>query len=676
MRRETPHFYEFGPFQLDPSAPLLLREGRPVSLTLKSLETLVVLIERGGRVVSREELIEAVWPDVEVEENNLSVNVSMLRKALGEGDDGEKYIETVPRRGYRFTAMVRDIPVESVELIYTRHSRSQVSIEESTELHAPGAAAPNATLVVTPTAPVRATKPTPTKPRFAIPTRWPVLLIVVVTVAGLVVGASLIRRRWQGDGGSVSGQKAAATNGVGAAVRSLAVLPFSGEYSDDFGASNTDADGELTNAVVARLAAPGNVNIAPQSAVLAEKMTRNNILLAGHALHVDAVLTGVVYTNDAERISLRLHLFSVRGGEVLWANTITASRADLHKLVEQIARSVLAGLERLRAAEEYAQRARRHTTNREAYQHYLQGRFLWEQRSDVFAANYVQWLKDNIASVNQLEQARALDPNFALAYVGLADHYKAGDYSNPEWRRAEEYALRAIALDPDLAEAHATLAFIRMFHYWDWGGAEAEFERALELDAACVTAHQWYALFHALRGNSTESIKEITRARELAPYSLSIMIDAAEMQYYATGVNPHMIFSDTIGPLVHVLELHRNAAEARALLAHVYWMSGEHERAAELARGCDWKGSPQDYARCRAGPRKGSREFNNIPDAQTYQRAVWHAQVNQREETLDLLERAYRYHHFFIIYIKADPFFKNLRDEPRFQDLERHLGLL
>jgi|GEM_PF-2445880 len=133
MSSETPHFYEFGPFRLDPSTPLLLREGHPVALTLKALETLVVLVECGSRVVSREELIEAVWPDVEVEENNLSVNVSALRKALGESKDGQKYIETIPRRGYRFTATVRDVPVESVELIYTRHTRSLTLIEESSD---------------------------------------------------------------------------------------------------------------------------------------------------------------------------------------------------------------------------------------------------------------------------------------------------------------------------------------------------------------------------------------------------------------------------------------------------------------------------------------------------------------------------------------------------------------
>src|SRR5215216_3281443 len=115
MTNQEPHLYEFGPFRLDPATPVLWREGHPVSLTPKALETLVVLVECRGRVVSREEIIEAVWPNVAVEENNLSVNVSMLRKALGEAEGGEKYIETVPRRGYRFNVPVRDVRVESAE---------------------------------------------------------------------------------------------------------------------------------------------------------------------------------------------------------------------------------------------------------------------------------------------------------------------------------------------------------------------------------------------------------------------------------------------------------------------------------------------------------------------------------------------------------------------------------
>src|SRR2546423_9187830 len=113
----SPNFYQFGPFLLDSSLPLLFRDGEPVSIPLKALETLVALVEHSGRVVKREQLIEIVWPDTVVEENNLSVNISLLRKALGDREDGDQYIETLPRRGYRFTAVVRDVPTESAELM-------------------------------------------------------------------------------------------------------------------------------------------------------------------------------------------------------------------------------------------------------------------------------------------------------------------------------------------------------------------------------------------------------------------------------------------------------------------------------------------------------------------------------------------------------------------------------
>jgi len=129
MKSSPTSFYEFGPFLLDPSLPLLFRDGEPVPLAPKALETLVALVERAGRVVKREQLIEIVWPDTVVEENNLSVNISLLRKALGDREDGEKYIETVPRRGYRFTEIVRDVPIESAELIYARHTRSPTPID-------------------------------------------------------------------------------------------------------------------------------------------------------------------------------------------------------------------------------------------------------------------------------------------------------------------------------------------------------------------------------------------------------------------------------------------------------------------------------------------------------------------------------------------------------------------
>ncbi|MBC7933003.1 MAG: hypothetical protein H7Z38_20765 [Rubrivivax sp.] len=193
-----------------------------------------------------------------------------------------------------------------------------------------------------------------------------------------------------------------------------------------------------------------------------------------------------------------------------------------------------------------------------------------------------------------------------------------------------------------------------------------------------MTAHQWYALFHALRGNHTESVEEVTRARELAPYSLSIAIDAAEMQYYRAGTSETGSYNDAIELSHRVLDLHNESGNAQIVLTHAYWMHGEgddFERAVAIQTNDTWKGSPQDYARKRAGPRKGSREFDDIQHPHTLSYARWSAVLNRREEALDLLERAYRDHHFGIIYIKAEPFFKNLHDEPRYQELLQKLGL-
>lgn len=671
MSSKTPHFYEFGPFKLDPSTPFLLRDDQPVSLTVKALETLTVLVERSGRVVSRDELIEAVWPDVAVEENNLSVNISFLRKALGETPEGKKYIETVPRRGYRFVAPVRVVPIESLEITYSKQTSSTVLVEETSETDAVLDIKPVATTTQAIVTPVSSNS------RLRNLARWPVLFAVIAGIAVLAAGASLISRRWQRNGESAPARKAVASD---LAVRSLAVLPFkAGSNLINFGLYNGGEHEELTNAVVERMSATGKLNITPQEALLAEKATPHNVLLVGHKLNVDAVLTGAIFQNDAEVMRLRLHLISVNGGEVLWADTVGYSPKDLPALADSVTRNVLAGLHRLRSAEEYERRATRHTANRDAYQHYLQGRFLWEQRDDVFAPNFIAQTEGMTASTNQLEQARLLDPNFALAYLGLADHYKTSDYKEGEWRRGEEYALKALALDPNLAEAHATLAFIRMFHYWDWAGAEVEFKRALELDPDCVTAHQWYALFHALHGNNGESTKEITRARELAPFSIVVAVNAAEMLYYHAGSVSTGSYNNAIYPSIRILELHREASRAEIVLSQAYWMHNENrdrEKAVAVATNGTWKGSPEDYARWRAGPRKGSREFDNMPRQDTFHCAQWSAVLDRREEALDLLERAYDEHHFFVIYIKAEPFFTNLRDEPRYQDLLRRLNLL
>lgn len=622
--------YEFGPFRLDTSIPMLSHEGEPIPLPPKAMETLIALILRGGRVVSREELIEIIWPDAVVEENNLSVNVSILRKQLGERSGGQTYIETVPRRGYRFTAEVREplaghaeVPVSSVTGITFR--------------------------------------------------RWRALLITLAII--IAAAASWAGLGWRGGqiqhaSAAGRGQTAPASMTGGWAPVSLALLPFRSLAASDYSAERQTAAAELTDAVTARLRAPGTVHLTPPGAMLSANMKPLNFLITGRTLEADAVLSGVIFPGEPEEVYLRLHLVSIGGGEVLWAATFRHSRDDLPGLLNAIARGVEDGLGRLAGRQEYDQVARRHTASPEAWQHYLQGRFIWEQRHDVFAPFPLSF-DEPAVSIHHFERALALDPGFALARVGLADHYKTTGLTPDSARRAVELATEAVAIDPMLAEAHATLGFIRMFHHWDWAGAEGYFRRALELDPGCVTARQWYALFHSLRGNDGEAIQQIMLARELAPYSLIILLDAAEMRYHARR-NMYSSYAIAARSARHARTLQPGSAAARDLLMRAYWMDGNLEPAAALY---GWKTDPEAFARDKAGPRRGSAGFDAIPPRDTYFRAQWHAWLNQREEALELLERAHRERHFFIIYLEADPFFDTLSEEPRFQELLQKVGL-
>jgi hypothetical protein len=186
-----------------------------------------------------------------------------------------------------------------------------------------------------------------------------------------------------------------------------------------------------------------------------------------------------------------------------------------------------------------------------------------------------------------------------------------------------------------------------------------------------VTAHQWYALFHALRCNSFAAQEEIAHAIKVAPHSLSIFADLGEIQYYGGRLNG---YDGAVNSLLDAMQKYPHSMVVHGLIRS-YWMDGQFEKLDELQPNRKHQTNPQEHARELAGPRKGVAGFDDISQPATYNHARWHAVLNQREEALDLLERAYRAHHFFIIYIKAEPFFDNLREEPRFKALIRKVGL-
>ncbi len=269
MHPENPPFYEVGSFRLDPCAPLLLRDGHPVALTLKALETLLYLVEHRGRVVSREELIEAVWPDVAVEENNLSVNVSAVRKVLGERQDGEKYIETVPRRGYRFTATVRDVAVESAELIYVRH-----------------------------------TQPTPAK-RISRATNGLVLAVSVLFATGCV--AYIYSRAW------TKPKDVFHTPALG----SIAVLPLKAITKNK---SDEPLSLGLADSLITRLGSSQKIIVRPLSSVTIYAGSVYDTLEAGRRLQVDAILDGS-FQRAGNRLRVTVRLLRVAYGKKFWEVT-------------------------------------------------------------------------------------------------------------------------------------------------------------------------------------------------------------------------------------------------------------------------------------------------------------------------------------------------------------------
>src|SRR5215217_671429 len=271
MNSEKPHFYEFGPFRLDPFAPFLWREGQPASLTPKALETLVVLVRHCGHVVSREELIEAVWPNVAVEENNLSVNISFLRKALGETPEGKNHIETVPRRGYRFVVPVRIVPIESLEITYSKQTSSTVLVEETSETDAVLDIKPVATTAQATVTPVSSNS------RLQKLARWPVFVAIVIIVAALVTGASFLKNRWQQE------RTAVAVGDDRTQIRSLAVLPLKPITTDNRDALSLG----LADCLITRLGSSQNIIVRPLSSVTKYAATEYDALKVGRALQVD-----------------------------------------------------------------------------------------------------------------------------------------------------------------------------------------------------------------------------------------------------------------------------------------------------------------------------------------------------------------------------------------------------
>jgi TolB-like protein/DNA-binding winged helix-turn-helix (wHTH) protein/tetratricopeptide (TPR) repeat protein len=478
MVRQARHIYEFGPFRLIAEERQLLRDNQLVPLTPKSFDLLVVLVENSGHLLEKGELMKRIWPDSFVEEANLSVKMSELRRALGEGPNEHQYVETVPRRGYRFVAGVKERWGEGME------SSNRESSEGDND-RAPVADYERQTSSLSLAAASRARRP------FR---RWALVLVGLLVLSALLLGlnAGGLRERLSGNGNPTR-------------IQSLAVLPLenlSGDASQDY-----FADG-MTESLITDLAKIGALRVISRPSVMQYKGARKPLPEIGRELNVDAVLIGSV-VRSGERVRIAVQLIHAATERNIGSYSYERDLRDVLALQREVTQDIVGKIRIKLTPQEQMQFGSARPVNPEAYDQYFRGRYyLNRQNKD-----------DNEAAIRALERSVATDPTFAAAYAELAQAYvwKLFLFSPGEKQWAEKAfvaAEKALALDPDLAVAHLARGRILWTpaNHFPHEKAIQEYRRALTLNPNLDEARNQLALIYCHIGALDEALQESHKA--------------------------------------------------------------------------------------------------------------------------------------------------------------------
>ena len=477
MSRETKELYEFGEFRLDASRRLVSRGDEPVRVTSKALETLLVLVRNRARVVTKDELMQILWPDTFVEEVNLAQNISALRKALGEAPGENRYIATIPGKGYQFVCEVRASGGDD-EVVVERHTRAQLVVMEEREIEEPGTVK---------------TLPAPRRGKSWV--AWGTLAAVLV--AGVAAGYWLEHRRAE-----------RAAEGTG---HSVAVLPFQplvpGGDEEHLGLGMADA-------VITKLSNLRQLPVRPTDVAIRYGDPGVDPLKAAREMGVDTVLTGRLQ-KMGDRVRVTVQLVRVSDGRALWAETFDENYTNIFAVEDSISEKVAQALAVHLAGREKLEMQRHYTENIDAYRNYLMGRY--EEFTFTPDGMY--------KAIEYFNRAIADDPGYALAYAGLADAYT----TESDWLLAPREALpkadaaarKALVFDDQLAEAHGALAHA-LLHEWRLKEADKEFHTALALNPGNVSTYFAYGEYLASIGTGGRGDCADEKALTLDPLSPEI----------------------------------------------------------------------------------------------------------------------------------------------------------
>jgi len=632
--------YRFGLFEVDGRLGELRKQGRVIKLRGRPFDILLLLLGRRGDLISREELRQQLWAaDTFVDfDHGLNSAMNRLREALGDSAESPRYIETLPKRGYRFIAPIEVIEREAARL----NPRGPSESPRSAEQESPAARQPSA-------------RPQPSPSFVSGPSRAVLLAAVGALAAAIVVAAFYLR---------------IARSGPAPTKMTLAVLPFENLSPDADQDFFTDG---FTDEMIAELGKldPEHLGVIARTTTRLYKNARKDIGQIHRELGVDYVLEGSI-RRAANRIRITAQLVQASDMTHLWAESYDRDVSDVltiqSEVAMKIAQSLTLALHRPEAQPTQG------STSSTAYDGYLRGRAFREEATEESTRKAIEYFQRSIAA----------DPQYARAYAGLADAYWL--LGAPGWeveqpmgllQRAQSNAERALAIDPQLAEAHAVLAMLRLSYRWDRAGSEQEIREAIRLNPSSAVAHQYYSATLTTMGKFDEAVVEARRALDLDPLSAPASTTLGIRYWYAGRMAEAMIqFTKT-------LDAHPEFAIAHWGLAQTHLANGNHPRAIdELQRAVELSGNSAymrahlAFGLAKAGNRERAMSIQRELDSESreryqppYHQALIAVGLGDQGTMMRALDRVFTDRSGWMVFLPVEPEFAAVRATPEFQRL-------
>jgi len=635
-----PAGYQLDELTIDLASRGVRRAGTVIRLQGLSFDLLVTLVRAAPGLLSFEQLSERVWPGLVVSPETIVQRVKLLRGLLKDDPHAPRYIEAVRGRGYRMIAEVRALT--------ERPGTPSPSLEETKEEESANVHAGVATMQA---AAVSAQCATPSAaPSFAAWGRVGWMGGTLIIVALLAASWGIVFYR----GASKPAERT--SSGAAPAIRSLAVLPLenlSGDKEQEY-----FADG-MTDALTTDLAQIGSLRVISRTSAMQFKRSKKDLPQIGRDLQVDAVVEGAVMRGE-NRVRVTAQLVEASSDRHLWAKAYERDLKDVLALQDEIAKDIAEQVRVTLTPRERSLLIQVHTVDPDAYDAYLRGSYWWNQLT----------LGGLEKACDYFQKAIAKDPSYALAYVGVAQCFTFQGMPD----NAREAVVKALVLDPSLAEAHTILGTMKFMFDWDWSGAEAQHKQATALNPNDADAHHWYSFYLLAAGRLDEAMTEIERARDLDPYSAFNTMWLGQVLYHARR------YDDALRENRRGLEMHPDTADFYWAIADVYEQKkmfaeafAARQRALSLAKDARVTALGEAYKRSGyRGYLSQQGEFEQARNA-PYAAHIY-ALLNDEPRAIAALEVAYKTHSGGILFMRTAPELDSIRSSPRFRELVRRIG--